>query len=335
MSDEARWERVLVFDRTGTAIGEVRATVARTWHVDRIAQSAISIPTADAKFTAELFRPRNIFYVESQNLAAWAGFLWQPMRWRDGIFTGALWGMERLLMFRRTGSNDLLSGNGGAVFSALVNNANSAENLGITIGTVDAGGGSIERTYNFMNVLDAVDKLASDLSRDWWLTPAVSGGKLLLAANWGRRGGAFGKLLVEGRNFTNVELSEEGEVANDIMAYGKFEDWSAPLFSQAIDANSQSEYGLIQDTVAALDTEEQSTLDGLAGSHLSRRKRRRMVLTGDVIGPPYPKCGDTAMIMLNRTMRIGAGIGGTVTMRVQAAGFDPVDGVMSVTLREV
>lgn len=335
MSQEARLERALVFSRTGTALGEVRATVARTWHVERISQATISIPTGDAKFTPELFRPRNIFYVEAQNLEAWAGFLWMPLRWREGIFSGTLWGTEKLLGFRRTGSNAILSGNGGTIFGALINYANLSESLGITVGSVEPGGGNIERTYNLANVLEAVDKLASDLDKEWWIAPAVSGGKLTLAANWGTRGGTFGKLLVEGRNFTNVELSEEGDVANDIIAYGKFEEWTSPLLSQAADATSRTEYGLIEDTVAALDTDDQITLDNLVAAHLGRRKARRMVMTGDVLGPPYPRCGDLATVMLSRTMWISGKIGGKATMRVQATGFDPVDGVMTVALREV
>jgi len=334
-------DHVFVYNRTGQMVAEVSAHVARSTHLDRVGRGVFTIPVSDPKFSYELIQKNNIVLVINETVGNWIGFMWGRYAEGNGSASIDVMEMGYKLQQRRTAAVEVQSGDSGTVFENLIDIANQSEDTLIKPDSdhILHTGYTISRTYNAAKIYEAIEKLAGDFGYDWWIDGNRDGSGLIISAGWGTRGQTvLDYELIEGRDLHNVQLLEEGEIINDVLAYGLTDtsDWSSVLTAIAEDEESIALFGRCQGIVAALDTEDETTLGALAASLVSRQKLPRFSLIADLAGDYCPRVGDVVEVMLRDTGFVNRKRGGRRTMRVNALSFDPAGGgTVSITLKEV
>ena len=297
-------DRVLIYHRNGTPLGELDGTIVRSWQLERGSRAERAVMQVPANSTNKSFTQfRNLVAVVSDTVPHWVGVIWDTRDWDDNNITLTLYSAEHLLSFRRTGTVDKFETTPNGIFSGLLKTAQSVESLQIEVNPAYiAGGGAVtSKEYNRENVFQAINDLASETEYYWWLQPVFTpANKLLLRAYWQKnRGGTYHRPLVQGSNFVDVKATEICRVANKIYADGNFEDWNNPLEYVAHDTASRSQFGLVEDVVSDHDISEQAALVSFGNSELNKRKQPRLKVTGKVLSTPPPRVGDNVTVMLS------------------------------------
>lgn len=327
-------EQVYVFNRRGGGYGLLDAEYVCAWYISRPAPARLSVRLRglDSRLAAK----GNRILIVSDRLPPWTGFLWTPDSTRDGILYLTAESAEKKLSQRVTGSNDVLSGSSGEIASALLAIANAAETTGIASANVDLAGAAIGRAYNLMNVGDALETLATDVDMEWWVSGAFAADKLDWTINWQKeRGAAFSPAIYEnaaaGARISNVQVWEEGDIANEIIAYGQTLDWAGDQhYRVARDEDSISVFGLVQDTVAALDTDDDDSLLALARAHVGRRAFPRLTIMGQIDSDSVvPAIGDRCTVVLTAQGYRN----GIYDMRVVEAVYSNIDKSYAVIMK--
>ena len=338
-------DRVLIFNRSGQMLAEIAASVTRSWQLERSLRAdraQFSMSMSDAKCTEGNLRYMNRVVVQSDTLPDWGGIIWTPREWRPGIVTVNMLSAEYLLAFRRTGTNDTLSGTIGSIFQDLIEIANGSEDMGIQVDAddLDFSSKSGVITFNLANIFEAINTAAADYQFYWWLEPVLSDtNRLTFTANIAKnRGRRFrGGELIEGGNFNDVKVSETGELANRIYTWGKFDSWTNPLVSVAEDEASRADYGLIEDAVGFPDVENVGYLDAAADALVTRQKKPRYKVPGTISRSPYPFIGDLVDVRLVTALWTDGLVGKKVSnMRVKAMQYTPDNGgILNVSLDNI
>ena len=336
-------DQVKIFDRYGAALAELQVDTVRAWRLRDAGTCSFTIskiaePGKTQKCTAENLAYRNLILVESDKVQSWAGYLGrEPYTEDEESVTVTAIGAERLFDLRLTGANDVLTGASGAIALILAGNAQSEETLGITVSSdnFEAVSDSITRDYDKEPIVKALNDLARDTNSYWWIEGAAVSGNLALTMHWrANRGGTFLQWLEEGGNMSVVNYSEEGRVYSRVTAWGKFEEWSAPLIVSVTDADALAAYGLIELPLPMLTIADEGSLAVIAQATLDQVKIQRKVVTGEILKAPYPQVGDMATVRLMKYSLGAGGFGGNFAMRVQATSFDSKRNAQKVVLRE-
>jgi len=337
-------DRVTIFNRWGVALAELQVDTVRAWRLRDAGTcsfqiSKIAEPGKTQKCTAANLALRNLILVESDKVQNWVGYIAkEPHTEDEASVTVTAISAERLFDFHLTGANDILTGASGAIALTLASNAQNEETLGVTVASAnfEAASDSITREYHKENVGKALNDLAADTNSYWWIEGVAVGGNLALTMRWrANRGETFLQWLEEGGNMNVIGYSEEGKVYSRVTAWGKFEEWSAPLMVSVNDADALAAYGLIEMPLPMLTVTDESSLTVIAQATLDQMKTQRRVITGEITKAPYPQTGDTVTVRLVKHSLVAGGFGGMFTMRVQAASFDSRRNVQRVVLREM
>lgn len=325
-------DRVVLYNRQGIPLGEVDAVIVRSSALERKVRAERAVMQLQINTTTRFFtRFRNLVVVYSDVLPIWCGVIWDTRDWSDNEMTVTLYSCEYLLQFRRTGPADKLAGQPGQIFTELLKGAQQFDSLAIWIdpNKIAAGGLLTDKEYNRANVFDAVNDLAAEAEFYWWLEPMVStANRLTLRAQWQKfRGVTYHRPLIQGSNFVDVKVTEICRVANRIYTSGKVEDWNTAIEYIAEDAQSRSEFGLIEDVSTDHDAITPGELVPIGKAELTKRKQPRVKITGRVIVAPYPNVGDNVIVSLSSDS-LGYGSGGSVfagstAVRVKTVAHSP------------
>lgn len=324
-------DRVQIYSRANQKLAEVIASPVRSWHATRTGRAIVELPHGALPDHALSVGTR--WSIINPDVPPWVGVMTIPLISDGSIYRITLMSAEWVLEGRYTTWSTELTGTGGEIVQSLLDLANAQEPTGITAGTINVAGQSITRSYRNYSVSDAMRELASDLDNAWWISSGVTSGNLALLLNYSdRRGGILSERYIENHNLAVSSAGLEGDIANSITAVGMSggEGEEPPTYT-AVDEISRGRYGLIQDVVIAPDMEDESSLQGLAASHVSRRAHPRLVVQAVVTQPPYPRVADILSVWLNSRGLLD----GRHTMRVQECSFDPRENLMAMTLREV
>lgn len=275
--------RMTIFGRSGGRLADIRPTLhSVSWKLNNEGRARFYLPYADSKCTRQNLKPGNYLLMEFENgLPDWSGVIDYPLD-RDGqgvtvsAFTGA-----RLLDWRVSRADDHFQGmTAGGIFRQALRTANASRSLNVVENNIYAGGDAITQRWHYYNVLQRVRELARLSYQDFHIGHRVSGGAIQFLGNWYERRGADKSqrvLLAEGANVTSPHLSEQGPVANVVIAVGEGAEWADRPVGTATDADSIAAYGYRQ-YVEQVPSDSQTTLDTMAQALLAQMAEpRRMI----------------------------------------------------------
>jgi len=328
---------VTIFNKSSVPIAQLNVAVKRTWYTNRISRASFVISKFDDNFSTTNLQYSNFVLVQHDGeLQDWVGVIVPPRSWKIGV-TVRVESAEQVMSWRTTGDNETLSGVPGLVFSNLLASANRNFATGITLGSTSETGGNVEFIYNGAGIADAMNDLADDLGFEWWVAnKEYNGGNLSLKAYFAsRRGTAFAQPLTEGMNIKELQLVEEGEIYNRIIAYGMTDDWENPVKAIAEDDDSISAYGVHELTLNFPQTEDTATLEELAAAALTEYKQPRRKFSGVIVDTSYPEIGDDCKLIGDSVGFDGDTVFVDTTARIESMSYDPTSGKLAVILKEV
>lgn len=344
--------RFQVADIYGRILSELQPGVESVaWRLNNVGQCKFSLSRTDPKCIEDYLRFGNLVLISFDNgLPDWGGMIDPPREWGASII-GTAYSGEYLFGLRQTDKGRYFSGaTVGAIYQALVNEADDFTALGVALGSVWAGGDAHSPDYHFGNLLNIFSQsLADRLSdADFDVTAAESGGRVVLTANLYERKGAdkLNYSLIEGTNCEIVNFSEQGSLINSWDMAGEGDDWGddRPI-SHAEDASSIATYGLRQSSQIYSDVSVQATLDSHASLALAQSKdpHNMFSLQASDVSPARFRdydVGDRLRLMAHSVgfkssaAAIKDRFGIDTTVRIWAREYSPASNLCQLVVRE-
>lgn len=247
-------ERVRIFDRNGFPLAEFRASVERSLVIGGEGRAEFNYPSRKTEIVnKDVLRFGNWLLVESDTLPAWVGVIDTPREWSPRIVAVHAYTPEKVFGFRRGPLEEKVTGSAGAIFEKILAKVNQAETTVIRAGDIWRGGKQREETLNPTPLSEDLQRLVERSGEEYaWRPETDTNGRLVIYADWVQRLGTdTTALLHEGKGGGNVEslnniFVEDGDIINDILAYGDGMTWISKPISSVIDADSIQNYGLRQ-----------------------------------------------------------------------------------------
>lgn len=326
-------DQIIAFDRRGFALNELDGTVKRTTNLQReVRAERAELTVRASSANRSMLSFRNFVVVKSTIVPTWCGVIWDTREWADNNIKITLYSAEYVLGFRATKAVEKYDATASAIYTSLLKTAQADESLGILVSEnyISATAVNMAKEFNREIIFRAINDVANEAEMYWWLAPVINSttNRLVLRAYWQKqRGVAFPVPLVQGANFIDVKITEICNVANRIYAEGNFEDWNNPLEYIAEDVASQNIFGLVEDVVSDHDITDETALVNFGKAELTKRKDRRVKITGRVITSPYPSVGDSVLIHLSSdTSGFANGvavIAPNILLRVKSIAYSP------------
>lgn len=336
--------RLRVADRFGRLIAELEPELGPvSWRLNDVGRLTFTVARTDAKMTVANLQFGNRVFMEFENgLPAWGGVIDPPREWTEAGVLLTAYGGESLLGYRTTDRgryfNDATLAE---IFTAIVQEANVAEDLGVFVGETWPGLATHGPEYHLDSILETVrDSICDRLeTADFALLPSVVAGSVRFSANlYERRGSSKPTVaLLEGHNLTRIRYIEQGPVVNEWNLAGAGTAWgegSDRIFSRSYNQASRDAYGLRQAAEVFSDVTEQSTLDSKAAAAAADSAQPHdMYELGAVDLAPAPfaayDVGDSV-----RLIAPSYGFAGTDRMvRIWGREFNPQTGECSLVVR--
>lgn len=323
-------QRVLIGNSSGTLLAEIQPDLGPvSWRLNEVGRVQFAMTARDTKATEEILRFGNRIFIEfDSGLPNWVGVIDTPREWNSRIILCNAYSGEAILGTRQTDRGRYFSDQTvGEIYQALIDEANSVSDTGITIGDIWKGGASHYPEYHYKNLLAIIrESLCGALSEyDFDVTGSLSGGKITMQANLYERKGAekANVVLLEGVNIQSPRLVEQGEIVNAWDLAGAGDGWSetARIYSHAEDVESISRYGLRQGQKIYNDVSYQETLDSHAQTLLDEYKDTHAMI-------------DLQALDIAPALFGAYGVGDTVRLQLYNYGFGGYDGLIHVEGRE-
>ena len=271
---------MMIFDSSGKKLADAAVDLQSvSWRWGQTGQAKFSVDYGNPVATVEYLQIGNRMLLRFANgLPDWGGVIALPRsRQASGIGLTAYEG-DRLLDWRVTGKEELLSSSPGGIVSSLLSGANERHPTDVGMGDVYEGGFQ-SREYNYDSLLAAVCGLATGY--DYAVVPVYQQGQLRFALNWYQRRGRDlrGSVLLaegndDGHNVGQVTLDEQGPVYNRVIVVGGGTAWADRPVVVVDDLDSQYLYGLREHVIISSITDT-ITLQALAQAALDEAKHPR------------------------------------------------------------
>lgn len=218
---------VEVFTQAGYPLGEVVTDAAREWVINGYGgRSAV----ARCQFTISVretptwwFEYGNLILVRHNALPWWGGVIEPDRDSGDGKMTITAYSAEQMLAKRRGAEVQKLEGTPGDYFLKALEIANSQGDTLIRPGSVFRNEPAGKKEYDFSNILEGINAIASEAKREWEVVPVLdAGGRLSFVANWyERQGQKLDRALEDGKHIEKItRLAEQGTIINDLEGVG-------------------------------------------------------------------------------------------------------------------
>jgi hypothetical protein len=339
-------DRVLVFNRRGAQIAELDVSVTRAWKMTRVIESAkgqFTITESDPKATQANLRAWNIIYVESSSgVQPWAGIIApDSMGLKDGVITVNLKSIEYILSTRATPIHMTdESSTASDIFQKLLYFYGVDDNeypIEIDRAVFTPGGSAQATDYHFTNIYEALNSLANNSQRYWWLEPEYNDGRIQFIPYFvSKIGRVFGEKLIENDNFNDTEIEKRGdEFANSIIVFGQLKEDDEELVTQVESPISIGRYGRVEGVLALPEIDTEEALIPAGEAALAERAFPLLEITGKVTTSPFPRAGDSATLESPTARAILDTPGGmTIDVLVVSAAYSPETDEMFILVRE-
>lgn len=336
--------RGLIADRFGRVLCEIEPLWGPiSWRRNDYGLASFQIAATDDKATELNLRFGNRLMIEFDNgLPAWGGVIDTPRFEGGGVITVNAYSAEYMLSWRRTAKQRTFSGaTAGQIFTALVQEAQAAENLGISYDWLWNEGAGYSVAFNSTNILDAVRNVLCEqlTDHDFAFVPVLANGLITFQASfYQQRGRDLPKVaLIEGHNLSEEALDSYGTLVNDWYVVGAGVGWGADrLTGEARDDDLVARYGLRQGAAVFGDVDVQTTLTAQAVNLLTGSKHPLRILSGfahNLAPARYADydIGDRLRVLLHSYDFDGL----DTTMRLTTREYFPDTGACALVLEEV
>lgn len=335
--------RVIVATRSGNKLAEIDADVLNvSWRLNEIGKCEFTVAANNPKATAANLRFNNRVILQFDNgLPDWGGIIVPPRKWDGYDITVTALSAEAILKTRTTDRGRYFTSQTvGAIYQALIEEANAVSDTGIAIGSIFAGGDTHSPDYHFKSLFSIIqDSLSKRLSTmDFSITPTVTSTTVSFLANWHLTRGTTktNVVLLQGNNVQPLSLAEQGTIVNYWHTAGSGASWGADrLTADAFDSASIALYGLQEGSAIYGDVSEEGTLQTNANNLLSESAYPYNLFTVQAINaaPGYFADYDVGDIITLQAHNIGFG-GTDTTVRVIAREFFPKDEICNLVVQE-
>jgi len=321
-------DRVRIFDRNGFPLVEFRAAVERSWAIGDEGRALFQYASRKTDIVNEKnFQFGNWLLVQNTQLPAWVGVIDTPRQWNGRQVAVHAYTPDHVFGQRRGPLEEKLTGSGGTIFENLLGKVNAQENTIMQVGNIWGSGAQREETLNPNTLDEDLKRLFERSGEEYaWRAETDNSGRLIVYGDWVKQlGKKTTALLHEGKGGGNIEaldnvLVEDGEIYNEVLAYGDGESWKSKPFVKVADANSRHKYGLRQTPIEFTGVTTLNTLkeNGLASSKASKQPINTFHANALNVGNTFKYCrlGNTLTLSLENM-----GFGGLETT-VRIVGMD-------------
>jgi len=246
---------IYAYDRYGhTKLGEFCQDVQREWLLNEPGSAEFSISVAAEikrlgarRDLRDLVQFGNLIYIPGGTVGDWAGVI-TKRSWQNGILKIDALGLEKLFDFSTPQAPVKVKTNGGAIFSKILQIANSQIDSKMAAGQIFTGGATHSETIEVSSLLDTLEQFSSKFVNDFEVTATLNGGAMALTANWYEKmGDTVPFLLAESSNLVAPSddlLVEDGEqIFNRIIGIPDTAHKDSKTYPLASDDVSASAYG--------------------------------------------------------------------------------------------
>lgn len=337
--------RHLVFDLNGHMLAELNVGSRRSWLMNQVGRCDLIMSMRDPKAVPAIIKPGNMLLIQHEALPDWVGVFDTPVGFGYGMLNLVAYSAEVVFGWRRTPLNKKISGTAGGLFAHILDfiNAEDYNEKPIYAGEIYEGGPDREETLGDLASVH-LQRIATRADQYFDVTPNFTEAQTLqLLGNWyARRGQDLNLDLIEGKH---IELKQgqllvyDGNVVNDLMAYGDATTKSKRLTYQAVDEDSISLYGLRQFPQVFAGNKEMETLKDNALKYIKGSKQPSATLdllvadVNDVL--KHMVVGNTLRLLLNNAgfMEDRLGFDGRVSLT--AVEYDDFSNTVQLNVEEV
>jgi len=252
MSQNYPNERVRIFDRNGFPLVEFRTSVERSLVIGGEGRALFSYSSRKTDIVNEKnLQYGNWLLVESDQLPAWVGVIDTPREWSPRVVAVHAYTPEHVFGQRRGPLEIKLTGSPGNVFEDLIGIVNKAEPTVIKTGNIWRSDLDMEETINPTPLSEDLQRITERSGEEYtWRPDTDINGRLIVYADWTKRLGIDTSVLLhEGKEGGNIEFLndvfvEDGDIYNDLLAYGDGMSWQSRPIYIVTDAVSRDKYGL-------------------------------------------------------------------------------------------
>jgi hypothetical protein len=321
-------ERVRIFDREGFTVAEFRASVERSLVIGGEGRAEFNYPSRKTDIVNDkVLRFGNWLLVESDSLPAWVGVIDTPRAWSPRVVAVHAYTPDRVFGWRRGPLEEKLVGSAGAIFEKLIVKVNQPETTVIRAGDIWRGGVQMEETINPTPLAEDLQRIVERSGEEYSFRPETdSSGRLVIYADWVQRlGEDTTALLHEGKGGGNIEslndvFVEDGDIVNDVLAYGDGLSWKSKPTQIVSDPKSGQRYGLRQTSEAFSGVSNTTTLKNNGTERLQQSAETIKLFhvnalnVGDTY--KYLRLGNRLALRLENIGFIGGGLGFETNVRI-------------------
>lgn len=274
-------------NRFGTIIAQIRPQLGTLqWRLNEISRCELQISKNDAKVIERNFRFGNRILIEfiDEDLPNWGGILDIPYVWNATSLSVSAYSIEYLLQFRITQKTRFFQNVPvGEVFRRLLLEAEQRQSFGLVIGSIWKGGRHHNLTFHFETLWNIIQNSVVKLEGvDIQFVPKIVDGEIKFVARLFEELGedkSTRVLLKEGRNISEVSLTQQGTIINEFVAVGAGSTWG-PERKSSIYQNRASDqtYGLRQGSRVYSEATLQNTVDRFARTEVKNNAQPKTLL---------------------------------------------------------
>lgn len=329
-------ERVRIFDKQGFPVAEFRAAVERSWSLADEGRAAFTYPTRKTDVVNEnVLRFGNWLLVENDYLPPWVGVIDTPRDFSPRVVAVHAYTPEHVFGWRRGPLEVKINGAAGAIFERLIALVNAPDPTVIRAGDIFRGGIAREETINPTPLSEDLSRIVERSGEEYhWRPVTDANGRLVVYADWmSVVGSRTSALLHEGKGGGNVEavgniLVEDGEIFNDLLAYGDGQSWVSRPNAVVTDAASIAKYGVRQSAEEFSGVTNVNTLRENAAEKIAQQKEpvRSFHLNALHVGDTfkYLQLGNVLSLRFENMGFTGGGLGYETNVRITAMAYNPV-----------
>jgi len=331
--------RILVFDRFGTALGELDALTRRSWLIYGEGDCTFRMATSDAKCTETLLQFGNFLLIQDDEFPDWCGIIEPDRNWGYGWVEVHAYTVERLLMNCGTPIQKII-GSAGKIFEQIIQICNRQMDLPITIGEIYRGGTQREETLGD-SAYEHVRRVRERSGNYWRFTPAVINGRLKITAEWLEAIGTNNsQLLAEGLNLALEEpMTEYGPIWNVVTGLGDASTNGSRLSITLEDAESIARFGRRSTSIVFAGNTRLPTLTQNTNEYLRQHAWPRKQVTTKIVrhGNTFRslRIGDWYRVVLSSVGFSDGGFGYEATMRLMGMERDDEADMVDAVMVEV
>jgi hypothetical protein len=349
MSEAMPKSYISIYDRAGIKLTEIIAPSARAWMINDYGTNEFVIPGNHSQFNRRNLALRNPIVVRTPGLPAWGGYLWTDRVWNpDESVVAPAKSAELALGLRRS---EGFSGSIGTICAAMIEAANAKEDTLLRVGVIE------DSIFNYTDIgrppsklFDALKSMISSSGMEYEIVPVEANGKLAFVFNLRKRisQSITNFALQEGYNMAlprgGPPLTEQGQIANDIVIYRNNSAGGYVATHFVSDAASQSEFGLCEDSIS-VEADSQLSDQAIADTAIALRKQPTKTFALEVFDRTehgtnttfdYLRLGNEISIKFSRIgFNASGGRGITTTARITGIAYSDETNTCHVTVEEI